>query len=244
MRQLAMDFQPIFMSGYSLIKQDPSHWQRKVRPSVVSAEQPTCSACSFVAIEQRRLIHADEVWVFASPPHVALVDVRPLCVRCHEAKDYSYLLDLIAYGDKPKLRDAEIRKHYCDVNACTNEEFDADFAQALATKRDVEERYGPNCRPVVDYGRWARSKEKPRLTPEELRLLRSFTDDLDEPVFIARRKFKNFGSAVRTMQSIPLSDRRAVFAEMESFLDRDDEDGEFEMFPDHECPWDIKMQRD
>ncbi len=241
MRRLVMDFQPVFMSGHSLKDFDSSHWQRRVRPSVVPASQAACSICAFVA-QERRLIHADEVWEFSDPPHVALVEVRRLCTRCHEAKDYSHLLILIESGVRNRQREAEIRRHYCEVNACTDEDFDADLVRALTTKRDIEERYGVNSRPLVDYGQWARPKETPRLTADQQQLLKRFFDDVGETLFIQGRRFSTYPSAVKTMQEIPLDKRAPFFAEFESALDVDD--GEFEMFPDHECPWDIKMARD
>lgn len=250
MRRLAMDFQPVFMCGNSLRRHDKTHWERKVRPSVVPARDAACASCGFVA-EERRLIHADEVWVFPDAPHVTLIDVRPLCTRCHEAKDFSHLLNLIAYGTKQPQRETEIRQHYCEVNGCKVDEFNADFDRAFAIKRAIEEDYGMNCCPVVDYGRWARSPDKPRLTEAERRLIRKVLDFRDEPIEISGYTFKTYGSAVGKLQSIPIDLRPAIFAKIESLLDGEDEedgedgeDGEFEMFPDHECPWDIKMAKD
>ncbi len=241
MRRLAMNFQPVFMSGHSLRRHDKSHWEYKVRPSVVPAQLAMCSICSFVALE-RRLIHADEVWDFPGPPNVTLIDVRPLCTRCHEAKDFSHLLDLIDYADKQTLRDAEISKHYCEVNGCTEEEFKADFDQALAIKHALEKAYGRNCSPAVDYGRWPRSPDKPRLSESERRLLKKVFDFLDAPIEIPGHIFRTYKSAVPKLQAIPIDKRPAIFAAIESCLDEDDED--FEMFPDHECPWDIKMAKE
>ncbi|HEY0265558.1 MAG TPA: hypothetical protein VGC16_02330, partial [Rhizomicrobium sp.] len=83
-----MDFQPIFMAGYSLKDYDPSHWERYVRPKVVPAKEPKCQICDFTAKEKRSLIHADEVWEFPGAPRAVLIDVRPLCTRCHSAKDF------------------------------------------------------------------------------------------------------------------------------------------------------------
>lgn len=239
MRRLAMDFQPIFMSGQSLRRHDKTHWERKVRPSVVPAQHATCAVCSFVA-EERRLIHADEVWAFPSAPHVTLVDVRPLCSRCHEAKDFSQLLDLIKDGTKQPQRAAEIRQHYCEVNGCKVDEFDGDFDRAFAIKRALEEEYGMNCSPAVDYGRWARSSEKPRLSEAERRLIRKVLDFRGEPIEIPGYTFKTYGSAVHKLQSVSVDQRPAIFAEIGSLLDEE----EFEMFPHHECPWDIKMAKD
>lgn len=112
MRRLAMDFQPVFMSGHSLRLIDKVWWNRKVRPSVVAAEQAACAICAFAA-QERRLIEADEVWAFPGSPRVELSDVRPLCTRCHEAKDFAVLLVLIASGIKRKERGDEVKKHYC-----------------------------------------------------------------------------------------------------------------------------------
>jgi|CXWL01.1.fsa_nt_gi hypothetical protein len=235
-----MDFQPVFMAGYALRLVDKIWWNRKVRPSAVAAESAACAICGFVA-EERRLIEADEVWVFPGAPRVELVDVRGLCTRCHEAKDFAVLLVLIESGTKRKERADEIRRHYCQVNECTEGVFNADFEQASLIKRALEEAYGMNCQPVVDYGRWGRPADFPRLTRDEQRVLRKVFEIHDE-VFVGRRIRRTYSSAVTAIQATPLDQRAAIFREIES--DLDDEDGDFEMFPDHECPWDINMLKD
>jgi len=235
-----MDFQPAFMAGHALRLVDKIWWNNKVRPRVVAAESATCAICGFIA-EKRQLIQADEVWAFPSAPRVVLVDVRGLCARCHEAKDFAMLLVLIERADKRKERADEITGHYCQVNGCTKEDFDADFEQALQAKRALEEAYGMNCHPVVDYGQWGRPADFPRLTRDEQQLLRNVFDTHDE-VFVGRRIRRTYSSAVTAIQATPLDQRAAIFREIESNLDEDD--GDFEMFPDHECPRDIKMLKD
>jgi hypothetical protein len=113
-------------------------------------------------------------------------------------------------------RVAEIRKQYCHVNGCTHEEFESDFAQAKAKKLELEELYGYES-PIVDYGRWDRPKEKPRLTGQERMLLRRVINTF-APLEIRGRRFSTYGLAVRTMQSIPLDKRAPFFAEFESLL--------------------------
>jgi len=219
-----MDFQPVFMAGHSLQDRDPSHWEHKVQPIIVPADQPQCTICGFIAREQRSLIQADEVWQFPEPPNVVLVDVRPLCRRCHDAKDFSHLLDRIKSGAVPKEREAVVRRHYCDQNGCSEDEFREDLDLALAEKRAVERRYNRNCRPTVDYGRWDRPSERPRITDDEHQLLRRLFSFREEPILINEYTFSNYGSAVRTLQSIPLNQRGPVLAELRDHLDDEGDD--------------------
>lgn len=235
-----MDFQPVFMAGYALRLVDKIWWNKKVRSSVVAAESAACAICGFVA-EERRLIEADEVWAFPAAPRVELIDVRGLCTRCHEAKDFAVLLVLIESGTKRKERAEEIIRHYCRVNECTEEDFNADFEEASQVKGALEEAYGMNCQPVVCYGQWGRPAGFPRLTNGEQQLLRKVFEIHDE-VFVGSRIRRTYSSAVTAIQATPLEQRAAIFREIESSLDEDD--GDFEMFPDHECPWDIKMLKD
>lgn len=240
MRRLLMDFQPVFMAGHSLRDFDASHWEKKVRPHVVPQTQATCSICGFVA-EERRLIHADEVWVFPSPPRVVLADVRPLCTKCHEAKDFAQTLVLIAAGVRDKGREAEIRRHYCEINGCSERDFDAHFEAAEKTKRELEEQYGCNNIPEVDYGQWSRPRDKPRLTAAQQRTLRAAFEAHGEVMLANGRYYRRLNAAVRALQEIPLDQRDRHFREIESSLEPEDD---FEMWPDHECPWDIKMMKD
>ena len=239
MRRLTMEFQPVFMAGYSLKDHDSSHWERRVRPRAVPQTQATCRTCDFVA-EERRLIPADEVWEFSSPPHVALVDLRPLCTRCHEAKDFAQTLVLIAKGARDAKREAEIKRHYCEVNACSEAEFDTDFAAAAATKRALEESYGCNSVPEVDCGDWGRPKDTPRLSSKERELVKA-AFEIHGEVFVGERLHRNHSNAVRALQATPLDKRAAILSEIENLLDADDDE---DMWPDHECPWDIKMNRE
>jgi hypothetical protein len=235
-----MDFQPVFMTGNALRLVDKIWWNKKIRPSVVAAQSAACTICAFVA-EERRLIEADEVWAFPGAPHVKLVDVRGLCTRCHEAKDFAVLLVLIERGIKRKERADEITRHYCQVNGCTEDDFNADIAQASQIKRALEEAYGVNCQPVVDYGRWGRPADFPRLNDNEQKILRKVFEIHDE-VFVGNRIRRSYSSAVTAIQGTRLDERAAIFREIESYLD--EEEGDFEMFPDHECSWDIKMLKD
>lgn len=218
-RRLAMDFQPIFMAGQSLKDRDPSHWERKIRPNIVPVTRPICSICAFVAEEKRSLIHLDEVWAFPGPPKVVLTDVRPLCTRCHDAKDYAHLLNRIRYGTVRQEREADIRNHYCNTNKCSEDEFQRDLEAAWATKITLEEKYGPNCRVDVDYGPWSRSKDKPRLSDDEKELVRKVCENLGEPIFILDRKFGTYRAAIRTLQSMSISQRTPVFEEFRDILD-------------------------
>lgn len=234
-----MDFQPVFMAGYSLKDHDASYWERRVRPRVVPQTQATCCTCGFVA-EERRLIHADEVWEFSAPPYVALVDVRPLCTKCHEAKDFAQTLVLIAKGARDAEREVEIKRHYCEVNACSEAEFDADFDAAATKKRALEESYGCNNVPQVDYREWGRPKDTPRLSPRERGLVKA-AFEIHGEVFVGTRLHRNHSNAVRALQAMPLDQRTAIFNAIENSLDVDDDE---DMWPDHECPWDIKMNRE
>jgi hypothetical protein len=218
-RKLEMDFQPIFMAGFSMYERDPSHWEHKVQPRIVAAERPQCRACGFIAEEKRSLIQADEVWSFPSPPNVTLVDVRPLCRRCHDAKDFAHLLNRIRSGHPSPEREGIVRQHYCELNGCSEGDFTEDFQRALAAKNAVEDRYTRHCRPIVDYGLWGRPPEKPFLTDEQKELMRRFCEALDEPVMIHGRKFSVLASAVRTLQNLSLDERHLIFAEAQDYLD-------------------------
>jgi hypothetical protein len=224
LRRLNMEFQPIFMAGHSLRKHDKSHWEHKVRPSVVPSHEPKCAVCGFVALEKRNLIHADELWSFPEPPKVILKGVRPLCIRCHDAKDYAHLLSLIQSGARPKRAEAETKSHYCVVNGCSEVEFDEDFRSALALKREIEKLYNPNCRVVVDYGEWGRSQDKPRLSNDERIQLRRALEVLDTPIFIRGRRLSGYQSAVRTLQSIDINERRAILGELQGYVTEEGDD--------------------
>jgi hypothetical protein len=66
--------------------------------------------------------------------------------------------------------------------------------------------------------------------------------EFHDEVFVGRRIRRSYSSAVTAIQATPLDQRAAIFREIESCFD--EEDGDFEMFPDHEGAWDIKMLKD
>jgi hypothetical protein len=101
-----------------------SHWENTVKPSVVPRKQPVCSVCGFVAETKGGFIHADEVWSFPEPPKVLLIDIRPLCIYCHEAKDFGDLLRCIREGKAKASMVSTVMEHYCRINACSRDEFD------------------------------------------------------------------------------------------------------------------------
>ena len=154
-RTLKMDFQPFFMAGRSLSRGHKGFFRNKVRPEIIPRDEPACSICGFKAAE-RRLIHADELWDFPGPPHVRLVEIRPLCVYCHDAKDYWHLLLRVQSGIAVARLAGVVQDHYCNVNSCTPDEFSEDYKLALTQKRKLEELYGNGYDRVVevDYGKW------------------------------------------------------------------------------------------
>lgn len=214
-RRLQMDFQPPFMAGLSLRKADKSHWAGTVQKAVVPQERPVCSICGFVA-KKRSLVHADEVWEFPGHPRVILADVRPLCVDCHEAKDYAELLRRVGLGKASASRSLRVIAHYCDVNGCSTSEFDADFKDALRRMQDLDRQYHWNLNKdlQVEYGRWDRPADKPRITRDQTRFLRELFQDREEPIFLGDRPLANFGAAVRHIQSLSVSERKACFSQM------------------------------
>jgi len=216
MRLLQMDFQPLFMSGRGLRKADKSLWS-KVQKDVVRLKRPMCTICGFVAESQRSLIHADEVWHFPGPPKVELTDIRPLCVKCHDAKDYSDFLRRSAQGIASPSRALSIIEHYCSVNNCSIEEFDLDFKIALQIKNEKEKiyRFGFDGPIVVDFGKWGRPANKPILTISEKRLVKNLYVGRDGPIIIQGVSLSNFSSAVRYLQALSLDERGAVIKEMQ-----------------------------
>ena len=66
--------------------------------------------------------------------------------------------------------------------------------------------------------------------------------EIHDEVFVGNRIRRTYSSAVTAIQATSLDQRPPIFREIESYFD--EEDGDFEMFPDHECPWDIKMLQD
>ena len=233
--RLAMEFQPAFMAGYALRKNDKSHWERKVRPSVVPATNATCSICGFVA-EERRLIHADEVWTFPEPPKAMLVNVRALCTRCHDAKDYAGLLRRIRDGASNQRLAKTVRDHYCMINGCSDAEFEMDFQAAGQAVNDLETLYGMNLKPEIDYGRWARrtprptrsprppasrpaarrlppaTTPRPLLTPAEKYKLHEAFDRAGGPILIGSICLKSHKAAVRYLQSLSSSAQKIALS--------------------------------
>lgn len=239
-RRLAMDFQPIFMSRQSLQDYDPSHWERKVRPSIVPKERPSCSICGFIAETNRSLIHADEVWSFPEPPKAVLIDVRALCVYCHEAKDYGEFLSRIRSGEAGN-RTETIIAHYCKVNGCTRDEFEADLKVALAAVHEIEERYGLNCDVDVSYGRWSRPDDRPRLSMDARRKLKEVLAALewwDEPIFIGDMKVsRHYPTAVKQFQLLLVNERERVLAELIEIAETMCEDDEVITERDEGVQW-------
>jgi hypothetical protein len=173
------------MSGKSLSKGHKGFFRNRVRPSIVSHQEPACSICGFRA-EERRLIHADEVWGFPGTPLVVLIEIRRLCVYCHYAKDYYNLLLRVLLGIAGARLAGRVQAHYCKVNFCTDEEFDDDYKAALEKMRELEVIYGHDWDNLeVDYGEWTpppRSRSAP--------LSREETDVLLETIRIRRRAEK------------------------------------------------------
>lgn len=228
MRRLPMDFQPLFMAGYSLRKRDKSHWENFVKPSVVPRKQPVCSVCGFVAESKQGLIHADEVWSFAEPPKVLLTDIRPLCVHCHEAKDFGDLLRRIREGKARASMTSTVMEHYCRINGCSRDDFDEDVKAAFAMKNEVEKRYGWGFKwlkgePEVDYGRWDRPADTPRLTDVEKRQIKLAFAERDEPITVGSTTLKTHASAIRWLQSIKLNERAKFIA---AIIDTEEEEAE------------------
>lgn len=218
-----MDFQPVFMAGFSLRDKDDSRWQKIQKPIVASK---SCSICSFVATEKGK-IHADEVWSFVSPPNVTLADVRPLCTWCHDAKDYSQLQRMVAKGIFPKSRLELVRQHYCRINECLSEDFEVDLAAAYEAKRSLEDKWDRNCRPVVDYGEWGRPAGKPKATTEQVSYFEEVWGSISDPIEIGDQSFTSYNSFVRHFQSLHISERddflRAAQEAFEDYFDYDDD---------------------
>ena len=119
-----------------------------------------------------------------------------------------------------------MKAHYCTINGCGPEEFETDFQAARRAVRDLETLYGPNIRPEVEYGRWARtsprptraprpaagrsaaSRPPPPTTPRQLltfaqkTALREAFDKAHAPIFIGSICLKNHRAAVRYLQSL------------------------------------------
>jgi hypothetical protein len=228
MRKLSMDFQPHFMAGLCLRKKDKSHWDCTVRPSVVPLKRPACSICSFVAETDRRLIHADEVWSFPESTKVILTDVRPLCVYCHEAKDYADLLRRIMRGKARASMTSTVMEHYCGLNACSRDDFDEDVAAAFKMMNELERRYfyGIKGSPEVDYGRWDRPADTPQLTVAEKRQIKVAFADRDEPITVGLKSLKTYASAVRWLQSVTLKERSEIIAAIIQFVEEGLDDDE------------------
>lgn len=209
-----MDFQPHFMAGRALRKVDKGHWERRVRPSVVPKVRPSCCICDFVAEEQRSLIHADEVWAFPGPPKVILADVRPLCVYCHEAKDYADLLRRIQLGTAGPSRSDLVMTHYCSVNGCGEDDFQADIAAATVKVWELENLYGADPVLEIDYGRWARPAHRPQMSAVQKRALRELFAKNDRLIYLDGIRLVNYASAVARLQSLSLNERGAALAEL------------------------------
>lgn len=210
-----MDFQPIFMAGLSLRRLDRSQWSA-IRKMVVPAASPACAVCGFIAATKRSLIHADEVWAFPSPKLVILSDVRPLCVECHDAKDYADLLRRIMTGKASPSRSPSVIRHYCETNGCSLDDFDTDYRAALLRKQEIEQRYGWNIGRdvVVDFGRWDRPAERPRLSQAERAFVRTMYNDGYGPLVVGGQTLRTFGAAVRYIQALRLEDRPQLFDDL------------------------------
>jgi hypothetical protein len=221
MRRLQMDFQPMIMVGRSLRKVDKSHWTG-VQRTVVPVKDATCSVCGFVA-EKRSLIHADEVWSFPEPPTVVLTDIRPLCVNCHEAKDYAELLRRVIQGKASASRSLLVIRHYCEVNNCSTDDFDSDFKAAREQCLEIEKRYGWNLttKPTIDYGQWDRSPKRPRLTDIEKAAVRKLYRDRDDEIVVNDRRLPTFGAAIRYLQSLTLDLRAQQIAAMQDAVNEE-----------------------
>jgi hypothetical protein len=222
-----MDFQPLFMAGHSLRKVDRSHWT-VVQKAAVPMKRPVCCVCGFVAETKRSLVHADEVWSFPGSPIVHLVEVRPLCVDCHDAKDYADLLRRVMVGKASASRSLSVIFHYCRINNCDLTDFDNDFRAALIRRQEIEAlyRYNFDRKLAVDYGKWDRPPETPRLNPQAKAMLRSLYKDRDEPIVLGERSLSSFGAAVRYLQSLSLESRAAALRGMVDAVseERDEED--------------------
>lgn len=199
-----------------------------MKPSVVPRKRPVCSVCGFVSETKGGLIHADEVWSFPEPPKVLLIDVRPLCIYCHEAKDFGDLLRRIREGKAKASMASTVMEHYCRINACSRDDFDEDVKAAFATKGEVEKRYGWGLKgaPEVDYGRWDRPADIPRLTDAEKRQIKLGFAGRDEPITVGSTNLKTPASAIRWLQSIKLDERAKIIAAIIDTVKEEREDDE------------------
>lgn len=237
MAKLDMAFQPIFMAGLALREIDPSLWQNKVRPAVVALTRPKCSVCGFVAEEARSIIHADEVWAFKAPASVTLADVRPLCVRCHEAKDYAELVRRSFAGAAAANRTLVAMRHYCQVNECSAETFYLDYAAARKAVKALETAFlGNNVQ--VDYGSWDRPAELTRLTPHEDLRLKALFDVLTDPVEYQGHTISTYPLAVRFLMTVRVPDRQAFFDYLgECVCEQYEDDAPLMERDEAEAPW-------
>jgi hypothetical protein len=163
-RRLAFDLTPIFMSQLGLRKLiSTGRWSR-IRRNILLERGPVCAACGFKA-EATRLMNAHEVFEYDTRKEIIrLTAIELLCPWCHQCHHFDHYQRLVSVGSGGKtLSEDRLIKHYCDVNQCSREIFDADFAAACQRKAQLEEIFGCNIRAnQVTYGPYQHELEAHR----------------------------------------------------------------------------------
>ena len=245
---LTMDLTPHFMSGSALRKHVSEYrWRKIIRPELIAARGPNCEICHFTAIESKR-IEAHEIFEYGDNS-IKLAAIQLLCTRCHDIKDFAQTERLIAKGVKETQRRQVVVDHFCRVNECTLAEFDAHYADARRRLQEIELRFGPSITPdQIHYGDYqhhhVKAQDPARFTgltaaahaiAAAIKRGAVHEDYRETALEIAKENSEFCDEILRLVKNGDIDAAAALVVEtIGEYCD----DG-FEMYPDHECPWDV-----
>jgi len=122
---------------------EPEVWKRVSR-EVREAARDRCAVCG----QQADRLECDEVWEYdEESAEATLVDLRAICVKCHQVKHMGRTQKLADQGD---LDMSAVVAHFLETNKCTQEDYESHYRQAWIDWHRRNEITGW----VVNYGRW------------------------------------------------------------------------------------------
>lgn len=121
----------------------PDLWPQ-VRRTVIRRAGGRCQVCG----DASGTLHAHEQWTF-TPDRQTLAGIVAICERCHDTIHAGRTGKLITQGKLPRTYGAAIIEHFCTVNRCTREHYDADRSRAWVAWEALQADTAPGGR-VLD----------------------------------------------------------------------------------------------
>jgi len=131
--------------GKSLAQLLPKVLWDRLRRLIYRRYNWTCQICSTYGVE----VHCHEVWTYDDRRKIQILkDLACLCKECHNIKHWGRTIFLRHEGKIPQSYIDQLRKHFCTVNGCTEQDM-IDHIVEVGDKNQMRSRY----RYKIDFSR-------------------------------------------------------------------------------------------